>query len=296
MDARKREEFMRGQRNRHGPAFRSQAAQHLTGLGRRSFSQTWDTLTVDAAKYYVLRSSDADVGQRAAEFPMIEAACALQVDPVKAAAAKLLVLVDSPVSEIAARISIVVGTVAAWEQLYFDIRPLLGALDWLDVQVIEAERKAGNAALAARMKLAVTAGAVAVQAVLEMDQGLPLDAAERLYQRMLKWHLKFDEAVEMPIDDERNRLKFIRIYTEMQIAKQRLDYAGQQLAARCAKARDAHELAKMREAHRQQRIERQENDKQRRRGQTGPPAAAAGVTESQQEFCQPQKPADEEAA
>ena len=89
------------------------------------------------------------------------------------------------------------------------------ATSWLSEQVIEAERKAGNSALAARMKLALTAGVDGVNAILALDEGAPVDEAERLFQRKLALSLKFDDAASMTIDSDENRMKFIKLNVEL---------------------------------------------------------------------------------
>jgi hypothetical protein len=249
-----REEFARCQRGMLGPAWRCKAALEITNVSYLNLAQMWDPLTIAAAKYFALRSDGVEGLERAAAaYPKIDAAIALHDDVAKTDVIKLLVLAEVPVDAIAQRVGGDPEVVATWEGLFFEVRGMGSATSWLSVHVVDQERQAGNTALAARMKLALVAGVEGANAVLAMDQGAPLDEAERLFQRKLKLNLKFDEAAAMPIDSERGRLTFIKLYVHLQTSERQLELAGKKLAARCAQARDRHELAKLRIDYAQER-------------------------------------------
>jgi hypothetical protein len=223
------------------------SAQELANLSLRTAARMYDPLTIDTARFYALCAGGADGNLRATKkYPHLAQAILLHEDATKTDVMKLLILVDAPPTTIAQRVGVEPVVVEAWERLFFDVRDLRSAVGWISGQVIEAEYQGGYAALAARMKLALTAGVEGVNAILVLDQGAPVDEAERLFQRQLKLHLKFDEAVNMPFTSERSRMGFIQVYIDLLSEERRLELAGKQLAARCAAARDRYELAKMR--------------------------------------------------
>lgn len=247
MNTRMREQFSRMQRSLRGPAWRSMSAQELANQSRRTSARMYDPLTIDMAKFYALRAEGADGNRRAAQkYPDLAEAISLQADGAKTDVMKLLILVDARPTAIAKRVGVEPAVVDAWERLFFDVRDLRSAVGWMSGQVIDAECQGGNTALAARMKLALTAGTDGVNAILALDEGVPVDEAERLFQRKLELHLKFDEAVNMPIHTERSRRRFVKLYVDLRCSEQRLELAEKKLAARCAAARDHFELAKMR--------------------------------------------------
>ncbi|MGZ9128186.1 MAG: hypothetical protein ACXW4Z_10455, partial [Candidatus Binatia bacterium] len=244
MDAGKREEFRRAQRSANGPAWRSKAAQAMTKPDCND-AQIWDRLTIDAAKNHALRAAGASDKERADAFPLIEATMTLQNDANKTEVIKLMILVDSPIGAIAEKVGITPEVAEIWDLLHFDVRQMQGATSWLSIHVVDGECKAGNTALAARMKLALVAGVEGVNAMLDMDAGVPIDEAHRLFQRRLNLELKLDAAANAPTHTERSRMAFIRLYADLQLAQQRLDLANKKLAARCAEARNRYDLAKI---------------------------------------------------
>jgi hypothetical protein len=268
-----REQFNRDLRSLQGPAWRSRFAQELARSDNPLQVSTRDPLVIETAGYYALCSGGGDGSRRAAQkYPHVEAAFALQADDEptnsKTDAMKLLILANAPTAAIAERVGIEPAVVDAWERLFFDVRDLLGATGWLSSQVIEAASQAGDRALAARMKVALTAGIDGVEAILALDGGVPVDEAERILQRRRQLGLKFDEAVNMPIDNDRSRLRFIKLYLDLTLAEKKLNLASQKLAARCARARERHELAQLRLAAAAQRAEfkaREQAEKAERR-------------------------------
>jgi hypothetical protein len=214
----------------------------------------WDLLTIELAKFYALNATGpAGIAQAEENYPQIAAAFMLDGESDKTDIIKLMILADLTSDEIAKKVGIDAATVDVWEKLYFDARGLRDATSWLSAYVVEAERKAGNSALAARMKLAIAAGIDGVNAILALDEAAPVDEAERLFQRKLTLSLKFDDATSMAIDSDKNRMKFVKLYVELQQSEKRLKLAEQKLVARCATDRDRFELSKMRmEAAREQ--------------------------------------------
>jgi hypothetical protein len=283
----KQEQYSRNQRSVRGPAWRSMVAKELMTPHDRSTVSIWDPLTIDIASFYALNAQGpTGIIQTEEQYPQIAAAFMLGGDSGKIDVMKLMILADTPADAIAKKVGIDAAIVDVWEKLYFDTRGLREATSWLSSFVIEAERKAGNSALAARMKLALTAGVDGVNAILALDEGAPVDEAERLFQRKLALSLKFDDATSMVIDSDKNRMKFVKLYVELQQSEKRLVLAEKKLAARCAAARDRFELNKMRmEAAREQAAvkenARQTKAARRRLSQANREAERAQLTEMQ---------------
>jgi len=287
MESGMREQFLRGQRSIRGPKWRSGAAQELANSADQSSARAWDPLTIDTAKYYAQCADGEDGIIRARKkHPAIAAAILVNDDDAKTDVMKLMILVDSPTNTIAKRVGVEPAVVEVWERLFFDVREMRSAVSWLSGQVIEAECKAGNTALAARMKLALVAGVDGVNAILELDEDAPVNEAERLFQRKLKLDLKFDEAANMPLGSDRNSMKFIKLYLQLQGSEKRLELDGKKLAASCAEARDRHERGKLRMENAQERStikaeERRSKVGRRRLKQADRVAAAAAMQDLQ---------------
>ena len=282
-----REKFARCQRGLQGPGWRSKTAQEMTNVNSLSVAQLGDPLTIAAVKYFALRADDVDGRERAAAaYPKIEAAIALHDDNDKTDVVKLMILADFPVAAIGTRVGVEPEVIQVWEELFFDVRGMRSATNWLSMQVVNHEHKAGNTELAARMKVAIVAGIDGVNAVLALDEGAPVDEAERLFQRKLKLSLKFDAAAEMPIDSERSRLAFIKLYVHLQLSERHLELAGKNLSARCAEARNRHELANLQMEYSQERKvlkanEKRQQTEQRRQAQEARNDAATRAQELQ---------------
>jgi len=159
---------------------------------------------------------------------------------------QLMVLANMEVDEIHQRLGLPVVAIQAWEAIFFDAREMRQSSSWVEAHVIGKETRAGNHYLASRMRLAIAAGPVAGRAMLDADVELPLDEAARLYRRTLKLHLKFDQALNMPLDSERSRLRLIEMVRSSKLEGQRIELARERLALRCQALHDRHQGDKLR--------------------------------------------------
>lgn len=235
---------LRHHRSLFGPAWRYELAQ--TSRPRYAFPVAGggDPWLTNLLSYLTLNARGA-ISAAQEKFPAIADAITLQSNADLTAKLKLMVLADMNLEVMHQLLDVPVATLQAWEAIFFDIRDLREATGWLAACVVERERKTGNTALAARMKLAISGGAVAVCAMLQNDVEIPLDEADRLFQRKLKLDLKLTEVLDLPIDSEQARLRFVEIYTEMHAETKRLELAGRKLDERCLHAREKYELAKL---------------------------------------------------
>lgn len=264
----------RVERGTMGAAWRSELARLLPPHVGPSRGQPCDPMVVGLQNYHTLQQQGAQgLAQARVKFPLIAAAEALNSEDGKTDQIKLMVLADMPRDEIGQRMGVEAAAIEMWEQLYFDVRDLRHAAGWLAVHVIEKARKQCRPDLASRMKLAICAGPVAVRALLDAESGMPFDEADRLFQRHVKLHVKFDYAVNMPLESEKAKLAFLKLYSHLQIQEKRITLAREKLTQRCAQLRhrcstDKSRMAfaaKQEEAQLEENQERRENALQRKK-------------------------------
>ena len=160
--------------------------------------------------------------------------------------------------EISQRLRLEEQIVEAWEKIYFDVRGMREAVDWIHLQVIKPEQTAGHDDLAARLKFAVAVGPLGARAVLDLDSRAPLNAGQRLFDRRLKLHLKFDAAAGLSMQSNREKMFFLRTYIGLRGQENRLRLQEQRLQRRCQEALDKQESAKIRLELAHKRAERRE--------------------------------------
>ncbi|MBT6156429.1 MAG: hypothetical protein HOK71_12650 [Planctomycetaceae bacterium] len=245
-------EHTQARRGVRGPAWRFELAESLQPQSpfsrqARRLLQQYDVHVQHAHTYFNLGRRGADGCRQAREkFPTIAAAEKLNQDRALCAQTKVLVLGDCPLPEVAERLQIDEQVVEVWEKLFFDIREAREAIGWIFAHIIRAEQNSGNGSLAARFKLAHLGGPAGARALLDAESRVPLTAAEQLFDRSLKLHLRFDEAVTAPFCSGRDKFRFLNNSLKLKLAEQCLEVEKQKLAARCDDALRKHELAKLR--------------------------------------------------
>ena len=177
---------------------------------------------------------------------------------------KIAVLGGLDGREISQRLGLEQEVIEAWEKIYFDVRGMREAVGWIHLQVIQPERNVGREDLAARLKLVAAVGPLGARAVLDLGSRAPLDEGQRLFDRRLKLHLKFDAAVEMSIESNREKMFFLRTYADMRHQENHLRCQEQRLQRRCQEALDRLELRKIRLELAHKRAERREAARDRR--------------------------------
>ena len=249
-----------------GPAWRCQFARELAASAARLLHRG-DELVHRAAEYLRALQKD-DAGQRlCAKFATIDAAFQLQEQEAVVEKLKILILADCAPSVIAERLRLDGNVIELWEKLFFDVRPCLGALDWISSNVIEAETLRGNRRLAARLKAAIAGGQKFAIAILDADDKIPVEEGERLFRRKLLLDLKLDEAHSFPLANGADALRIIKLSVELHHDEKRLELDTARFQYQCEEAAKAHKLAheqlelsrrrlELRIAERDQRLQR----------------------------------------
>jgi hypothetical protein len=240
-------EYALDRRSQDGPSWRwNLAGEEIHGRPGsclRRFGQS----VLDVHHYRTL-SDHSPIGrkQALALYPSIAAAEDLNGDVAKTGLIKVGVLGELPLDEISRQLKVDVTVLKMWEMMFYDIRGLRSASAWINTHVILPELEAGRADLAARLRFVSAVGTRAAEAILKADTRLPIAEGQRLFERQLKLHLKFEAAAEMTPNDNRSRLFFMRQHGMLIFEKKRLEFAREKLGKKCVEALDRHKLAMIR--------------------------------------------------
>ena len=236
---------LRYHRSSMGPNWRVQLASSRPTRSFRRMNGLRDP-TVRALQDYLGLTAKKGWAAARAEFPLIARAEDLEQDASRRGTARLMILAGATCEEMSERLGVSQPAIQVWESLYFDVRGLQHALAWLSTYVIRPEQEAGHAELAARLKVAATAGPEAARALLDGPPEVPGDEAERLAWRHLSLQTKLEEAVEMPVETNREKFQFVKYYGRLLMTRKRLELASARLAEKRAAAQRRHELAMQR--------------------------------------------------
>lgn len=233
-------------RFRHGPEWRWQLAQHLAGRRPHRYRSDYDRWVQMACDF--ARAENREDPGREAKFPEVVAAQGLAAPGPRRDALKLLVMGGTPTWKIARRFSLPGSAIAAWEALFFDIRPVLSARDWILTRVITPEAQRGDSHLAVRLQFAA-AGPVAAAAVVDAESRISLVEGQHLFDRKVRLLLKFAAAEQLVVDTPRTARFFLKLYSALRIQERKLDLAERRLEERCQRALErTWQLQKRREA------------------------------------------------
>jgi hypothetical protein len=226
-----------------GPAWRWESGLEAANSGRPPKQAAGDRAVIRAADFCRRR----DRGQAGAvdarqKYPDIAAAEAAWNEPTIRERLQLLVLGDVPADEIATRLDLRSDVVQAIEDLYFDVRPALSAAGWVLLKVINASAVDGDKRFAARMKLAYFGGPHAARALLDADDLLPTDAAERLSFAAVALAIKAQEVFEMPVPPDQ-QVEFVKAFADIHLAEQQLALDRDKLSARMQRWAEKRDIA-----------------------------------------------------
>jgi len=219
-----------------GPGYRWKRAKQHAGLQRPSWSQHLDEPTRQATAY--LRMHDR-VGEEPAEreFPLIAAACALFQNEQDFQTVRLCVLGELPTAEIAARFGVYQEVIEIAKTLFFDIRDVRNASSWMSNHVFMPEVKGGSMDFAAKMKLAFYGGPVMVRGLLDAEENLPLEEAQRFVDQETLLHGKLQAALGFELDAN-TAPEFVKLFSEYNLERAKLDFEREKFQYTCELARE----------------------------------------------------------
>lgn len=201
---------------------------------------------LEQAVDFARRCRDQSREQARAQYPAIATAEELNSQPSLRDQLKLLVLADCSPAEIAERLKLDEPTIQVWEKLYFDVRELLKATDWIRIHVIDPVRET-DPALAVKLRCAYVGGPSAARTLLDADSRMPRHAGERLYQMRLKWLVLARQAAEMIHRSEKDPFRILKLNAELMKFESRLRLQRKRFVQKCREARRKHQIAKYRE-------------------------------------------------
>ena len=280
------------QRTLHGPRWRKHLGLSLCRKSTRSTHRSGptgspgrpDDPALCAFCDYLMLAARQGMAAARAKFPLVAQAEELEQDPARREAAMIMVMGDIAPEEMGKRLAIPRPTIELWEALKFDVRDLRRAVAWIAVEVIRPEQKAGRTQLAARLKLALVAGPEAARALVSCGESGLVDEADRLFQRDLKLAAKFEEAADLPLHSGPETVAVLNL----KIEQMRLGLAKAELAEKCAKVRERHELKVLRVKLQAKLAADRQAAGGRRRG-----AAAAEAREAERELARERTRADQ---
>ena len=234
------------QRDLHGPAWRWDLADELRDCWPGRLLERFGHDFANVQHYRTLCGrSEAGRHQAVTLYPALATAESLNADLQKTGQLKIAILGDVDPQEIRQYVDVDEVVLRTWERTFFDVRGTGLATHWINSRVIQPELAAGRHDLAARLRMVAAVGPLGAQAILKADNRLPVREAQKLFDRDLKLHVKFNAAVAMTPDTTKTRLSFIKLHAKLQIEKQRLKLAREKLQQKCAEAIDRQALAKI---------------------------------------------------
>jgi hypothetical protein len=237
--------FVQMARHLDGPGWRWETARRAATDGLSVSVAEADERIAKATEY--IRLTEQSAGGKflaARKFPQIQAAVSAWHHPKFQPPLKIMILADSGRSDIAARVGLDEEIISTIESLFYDVRSARKAISWVSCQVINAEERAGKVDLAARLWCAYFGGPLVAQLILDADDRLPIDEANRLFDQSIQLHLKVKEAMAIPLRSEESLLEFTRLYLDYRCRIARLELDREKLRHRCEQDLRRQEVAK----------------------------------------------------
>ena len=213
-----------------GPDFRWKLAQQLADTQRSSRAKLADEQVQQASAYMrMCREAGRELADR--KYPMLAAACRLAENEQSLQLLKLSILGSLPRAEVAARFGAEQQVVDVAESLFFDISGFAQASGWMNCHVFVPEASFGSKELAAKMKLAHYGGPVAARALLDGQEKLPLDEAQRIVDQELLLHAKLQAALEFDLDAQ-SAERFLKVFFEYDLHAQKARIRAREIPSR----------------------------------------------------------------
>jgi len=183
----------------------------------------------------------------------------------------ILTLADFPRDEIAERFVIDQNIFEIVERLYFDIRESREASSWINAHVILPEARSGHTELATKYRAAYWGGRCVADSILDEGKSFSFDEVDRIAEVERVLQLKALAAADMPVGNQIEALKFLRIYTDLEGKKAKLEFQKERFRVKSELESTKLELAERRqefaERREEQKIEEELRHKESRRHQ-----------------------------
>lgn len=198
-----------------GPYWRQDAAQALSP--RRALRSDVDPLVLQLYEYQQEQAQAPP--PTTTRYPAIEAAVLVnRADDVVVESLQLLSLAGATSQQIAARTGLEELVINTWQSLFFDIGDWREASDWL-FHVVERARWT-NPRRSSRMRFAITAGLVGLDALLAAETKLPADEAGQLEQRRLRLFFLAAESFDALARTPENDIELMKLYANQRASEQ----------------------------------------------------------------------------
>ena len=229
-----------------GPDHRWRCAEKIATGDATWLVDACDQQVLKAAEY--LRQSQRDPESSFAGQPDSEigAAYATWQQETTQRMLKLLVLGNCTMAEITSRLGLNEALVRLIEELFFDVRSLLASPGWIHAQVIRPTEQWGDKEWAQRLRAAYCGGPVVAAAIIEADERVPFDEVDRIMDQETLMHLKLKTALEMPLNNGGNAVRFFEAYLDHEIRKQKLAIEKEKFRHRVDDDLSKREVAKLR--------------------------------------------------
>jgi hypothetical protein len=248
-------EFSDMQRRQIGPDWRWQVAQRLVNKPENRKLHRLADLKV--------RETARKLRQATGKDPLLLQVLALATDLEATNVVKLLVLGRVEPAEIAERLGLSPPTLELYETLFFDIRPIHSASSWVTQHVIRPLEQDQND-LAVRFAAAYWGGSTVARALLDAEQRVPLDEAQRLLDQDTLFHLKLRAALAVPLKTPGQNLRLVELHLKHEHRMARLEASQEQFRAKAESQIKRLELAAARLEQRRQRQERRQAAQEQR--------------------------------
>jgi hypothetical protein len=246
-------DYAHGQRFLHGPDWRCHVAETWLAKPQQSGPPTDLDVQAWCAFLRLHRGGPQDRARALQEHAHLAAALELTEEIAIANRLKVLVLADCTPAQICKRLSMDAQVLDAWEKIFFDVRSVRTAMDWIVSKVIKPVEEQGDASLVVKLKLACIGGPLAALAALEAESRVLTRTGPTLFDLKVCLYSKCEQAFELSLDTAEQRRFFIKTHADLMHQEKQLQLAERKLAHQSQKALRRHELALAKLEQRRQR-------------------------------------------
>ena len=233
-------------RGREGPSWRMKLAYQITESQSSGLSRLGDEFVREAASFIRKSHEDGDIERTAERHPKIAAAKALWDNPTLKQQLVTLTLGKCERDYVAGRLGVAAEVIEYAEKLFFDIEDCRKATSWINAHVIMPESQSGAVDLATKYRAALWGGPHVARMVLDTEERVSTDDVQRIADQEMLLHMKVRQALEFPLDSEKDSLRMVKLYLDHDSQTKRLEFEKEKFRHRCEQDIRGHELAERR--------------------------------------------------